>query len=148
HGARSLSARQLVQFGAAEADAARIRPLDAGEHSEQRRLSRAVRAEQRREGAVFNGAVDPVDDEGAIDADVDPARIESARPGAPGFTRGAATHESALRRASRNANTGAPMRAVTMPTGSSRGSNTVRASVSAQTRKMPPTRAESGRSAR
>ena len=47
-----------------------------------------------------------------------------------------------------SANTGPPMSAVTMPTGSSRGSNRVRAAVSAQTRKIAPASAESGSSAR
>src|SRR4029077_2866521 len=43
-----------------------------------------------------------------------------------------------VHRRSRNANTGTPSRAVTIPTGSSRGATTVRARVSAAASRMPP----------
>src|SRR5207237_10764309 len=45
-----------------------------------------------------------------------------------------------VHRRSRNANTGTPSRAVTIPTGSSRGAATVRASVSAAASRIPPVR--------
>src|SRR5690606_34597681 len=91
------------------------------------------------DGAHASGgqrAAHPVDDERAVDPDLDAVNAESA------------THASAFRLASSSANTGAPMIAVTMPTGSSRGSKIVRAAVSAQIRKIAPTSATSGSSAR
>src|SRR6266567_2348225 len=45
-----------------------------------------------------------------------------------------------VHRRSRKANTGTPIRAVTIPTGSSRGATTVRARVSAAASRMPPVR--------
>ena len=49
---------EVGDVGAAEADAARRRQADAGDHLQQRRLAGAVRAEQRDHLAVVDGEVD------------------------------------------------------------------------------------------
>src|SRR5262249_4784247 len=57
-------------------------------------------------------------------------------------------NQYAVHRLSSNAKRGTPTSAVTMPTGSSRGATTVRASVSARTSSVPPARNDGGRSRR
>src|SRR5699024_8975659 len=105
------------------------------ERPQQRRLPGAVGADDAGDGPARQDGGDRVDDPGA--AQVHGHVLEHEGHAAPPF-----------RRASRSAKTGAPRTAVTMPTGSSRGSKAVRASVSAHSSSTAPPSADTGRTAR
>ena len=138
---RAFASAQRGEVAVAEARRPGIRSLDAGDEVQERALAGAVRAEERADGRAGHGAVDVVDDEPASAGEAHPVGVEGAGAVRVG-------HVSLRSRSMSTANTGPPTSAVTMPTGSSRGSNSVRAAVSAHTRKIAPASADSGSSAR
>ena len=110
---------------------------EPGDRAQQRRLPRAVRADQRHPLAVLDRERDAVDDRAAAQLDRDV--IESERG-----------HDDSILRDVRSttAKNGAPKNAVTTPIGSSAGESAVRAITSASTRKPAPISTDSGSSSR
>src|SRR5215207_8311414 len=141
-----FAATQRGEVAAVEARRSGIRSLDARDEVQQRALAGAVRAEEGPHIARGHWAVDVVDDEAAAAREADAIRPETVAAGIRGAR--CIRHASLRFRSMMMANTGPPMSAVRMPTGSSRGSNMVRAAVSAQIRKSAPASAESGSSDR
>src|SRR5690606_34751410 len=138
HDAGAGPAGQCEQVAAVAQHGARATRLDARERAQRGRLAGAVRPDDGREGAPGGVEVHIVHELALAHPHRQAAHLHAC----------ARAHARLLRRSSSAANTGAPMSAVTIPTGSSRGSNAARASVSAHTRNTAPARAESGSSAR
>src|SRR5581483_1283351 len=114
---------------AAEAD-------ESGDRAEQRRLARAVRADQRHPLPVLDRERDVRDDRPPAELDRDAVDGQRA-------------HVAILRAVrSTTAKNGAPKNAVTTPIGSSAGESAVRAITSVRTRKPAPTSTDSGSSSR
>src|SRR5699024_3455981 len=111
------------------------------EQAEQRRLARSVRPEHPPHLPRTHGEVDAV-------KNPDPPSAPPVGGITEPFGPEVSSHRAPFRRRSNHANTGAPTAAVTMPTGNSCGANTVRASVSAQVRKIAPVSAASGSTSR
>src|SRR5690606_14881771 len=130
--AGTVPTTHAAQVGPGPAQLTGAAGRDPGDHPQQARLARTVRPQQAADPAAWDGHVHTVEDQPAVDP---PAGRVDPEPGhrAPPASR---------RRHSSQANSGAPMNAVRMPTGSSRGAKTVRAAVSAQIRNEAPIRAE------
>ncbi len=60
--------RQGRDILAGEGDRAAIGPVEAGDHVEERRLARAIRADQAGEAALGDGDVDAIEDADAVEA--------------------------------------------------------------------------------
>ena len=96
---------------------------EPGDRPQERRLARAVRADQRHPLARLDRELDAVDDVAAAELDRDAVQLERAHARPPRVVR------------STIAKNGAPKNAVTTPIGISAGASAVRAITSARTRK-------------
>src|SRR5262249_3394790 len=132
---RGAAARQRVERLAVQEHASPADRDDAGEDLEERRLPGAVLAEDRRDRARGDRGVQPAQDRRPSGAGDGPAGLEPV-----GLAHGV------LR--SSHANTGAPSAAVSAPIGSSAGAIAARATASAATTRVAPTRNDAGRSVR
>src|SRR5207244_4067722 len=134
--ARQLAPPVACDRAAVDLDRPVRRRKLARDHAEQRRLPRAVRAEERAQLARRDLEVDAVQHLAPPpEAERDPAHPD--HPSAP------------VRRDARSTRkNGPPQRAEITPTGSSSGAAIVRAAVSASTRKVAPPRKDAGTSRR
>src|SRR6266705_1567588 len=127
HHAREIAARPDAGRAAEDLSTAACGSDEAKGCPQQRGLAAAVGPEQ---GVKFARA--------HIERDVHERVARGARIAAREIADG--DDQLTVHRRSRKANNGTPSSAVTMPTGSSRGATTVRASVSAAARRTPPAR--------
>src|SRR6185369_5144999 len=127
-----------VDVALLQLDPALCRAEIAGQHPQQRRFAGAVGADDRDHLAGLDAQIDRIDQRGAANHHRDRLRFE----------KGAHSETSPRWRSSMPRKNGAPIAAVRMPIGISAGATMVRASVSAPTSRMAPSRAEAGSSRR
>src|SRR5439155_8935179 len=107
-------------------------------------------AERRAQQRGFSATVGPEEGVKVTHPDLERDAEQSVAGSARVAAREVADSDDQLtvHRRSRKANSGTPSSAVTMPTGSSRGATTVRASVSAAAKRIPPATNAVGNSVR